>query len=155
MARGNALPDIAEQRSTKRFLISALNICLPILAGLFIYLWYRPDTYLSGYVYRIIGRTVYPSDSETSIILQFLRGYAADILWAYALMFSVSAILGTGKKQMWAAAGICLCLVTLMECLQLTDFVSGTFDLLDILFESASTGLAVLIIHLFERGKTK
>lgn len=120
-----------------------LNIILPLLLGLLIYLTYRPDTMVTEFFHWLpfpIGRNAPQSGLE-----RFLCNYGADILWAYSLTaYTMYWFQGVGKSQ---KSAVVLCLATELgvELFQLTGIIKATFDIWDIVLEFAVTGGIALI----------
>ena len=102
--------------------------------------------------------SVHPAASPTfpSILpvefLCALRNFGSDILWAYALTAALAFILGTRRRSVILSATIAAALGALLEAAQLTGLINGTFDPLDILFETAAALAAASIIHLVLHG---
>ena len=122
-----------------------LNIVIPLLIGSTIYILIRPDTYICQYFYKALCISTPP---EVGIFLPtglqtFLRCFAADILWAYALTFAVSFILKDERSYLY----ICIVFELIMEFIQLSPALPGTFDWLDIIFEICTTAIVSLIIN--------
>ncbi len=58
-------------------------------------------------------------------------------------MFALSYALSAFRHPVLAAAIISFCVGIVLELLQLFDFIAGTFDILDIIFELAAVLIAV------------
>ncbi|MBQ4382328.1 MAG: hypothetical protein II794_06285 [Oscillospiraceae bacterium] len=123
-----------------------LNILLPLAAGAAVYVFFRSDTYIA-----LVVRALLPGMENVGTLpgTAFLRNYACDMLWAWALCFACSWVL-----DLPAAGALCAAaLGALMELLQLRGLMGGTFDLWDIILEALSAFCASLIIYL-KRGKS-
>jgi hypothetical protein len=130
------------------------NIACPILMGFILYVLFRPDTHISKLVYTYIG-IEYTGIPIFNVFTSFIKNFACDILWAYSLTFTVSLLLGQGKKQFKFSFVVCAFFEILMELLQMTQLIGGTFDILDILFEIMTTAIALLIIIKYRKKRSK
>lgn len=132
-----------------------LNIIIPLAIGLILYLSLRKDSYVSLLANTIIHLPNIPEQKLPTGLVAFLRNFASDILWAYALTFAVECVLGYNKKSLLLHILICVCFVVLIELVQKIGIFNGTFDLLDILFEGFSICLAIQIIKKHEEAQNE
>ena len=135
-------------------LFYGLNIIIPLVLGLIIYLLFRRDSRLFVFISRFCS---IPSSLNGSLPLPveaFFRNFASDMLWAYSLTCSVIFVLGYSHKNMLITFLICVCFEIVIEIMQHTSFFHGTFDVLDIILEMFSTCLALIIIKKYEEEKT-
>lgn len=138
------------------FVFWFLNITVPLLIGLFLYVVFRPDTIISNAIYGLLQLTkpdIRANSSLLSEVIFFLRCYSCDMLWAYSLTFACSAIIGTSARQLAVTGIICFSFEILIELLQNYGVLTGVFDFLDIILEIISTLLAVLIIIIHKKIK--
>lgn len=77
----------------------------------------------------------------------FLRNYAGDMLWAYALFITIAWITGDASERKLLE---CVIFEVILECLQKSDIIAGTFDVYDILAEALATFMAYC---LFGKGR--
>ncbi len=125
-------------RSRKIFMFA--NIALSLLVGTCIYVLLSPDVAFVSLVY---------DGSNASSVLprmewQIFRNYVPDMLWAYALVFAVTAIMNgvlTGKTLL-----LVLAFSALMEIIQIIPGICGTFDPADILVEGIAAVFAAIMI---------
>lgn len=68
------------------------------------------------------------------------------MLWSYALTYTLFLVLEPFRKRVIFSAIISTVLGISLELLQYRKVISGTFDILDILFEITAVSLAVVII---------
>ena len=129
-----------------------INILLPLSAGALLYLYWRPDAYISKLISSLFRMPAEPVHGRPAGIYRFIRYYLCDILWAYALTFSLS--LYFGKNALWAALAVGVGFAVLTELLQLLPVTPGSFDILDIIIEMAVCTLTIIIINLYERRNT-
>ncbi len=132
-------------------MIILLHIMIPLLSGALIYILTDPNVLFVRMLSRQRDIPVLPVNSESTVFL-FIRCYLLDILWAYALIFSLYFILDK-DMGLWKIFGIGFLFSTIMEVLQLTVVVPGTFDLWDILMEGVAELIAIFIIKNQEEGK--
>ncbi len=116
----------------KSICIVFLNIFIPLLVGVIIYLWIDRDVYFLR-VLRDLGLIGSGSESLGKIA-NLLRNYGCDVLWAYALSFAILLIFASDYMQ---ALFFCIGFETVMEGVQIIPSVSGTFDWRDLLLEWA------------------
>ena len=142
----------------KQGYLCLIHIGISIVMGVIIYILVRPDTYISR-IFRDIVNISGVGDNVSAVcprpILQFLRYYASDFLWAYALTFAIFYVLRNDKRGILIADGICFVFESSIELLQKFQIVSGTFDWLDILCEFCATAIASLIIKYIRRTKNE
>ena len=68
------------------------------------------------------------------------------MLWAYSLIFSAYAVFDNKTKNLkWIIIAVSL-LIVIIEILQLTKIIHGTFDIFDILAEITAVLIAVIIL---------
>ena len=120
------------------------------MIGLFLYLVLRPDAYITILVNKFIPMPVISGAGVLAAMKKAVRNYAADVLWAYALAFAVMFVLGCSKKDMQIGFLVCSGFEILIEVLQKPGVLYGTFDMLDILFEVISSGIAFMMIKRYE-----
>ncbi len=137
------------------FLFYFLNIVIPLLIGLFIYLTLRRDAFISVVLNRYVSlpELSYPKLPEWPGL--FLRYYASDMLWAYALCFAVQFILGYSRRNQRISFLLCAGLVVLIELLQKYAVIHGTFDLFDIVAETCSVCISLLTVRLYEEARNE
>ena len=134
---------------TKRHTFYLLNIIISLVIGLTVYVCYRPDTFVSNVVYKMFG-TRPDVEMYTSMLPQwltiFIQNYLADILWAYALTFTVSYIWLDQSGSALQVFGIVAVFEFFMEFSQKIDIMPGTFDWMDIVLEICITALLMPFI---------
>ncbi len=128
----------------RKKLFYAANILLPLTLGTHIYALYRPDTWISVQLYRLTG---FQAHTPPLFAAGIFRNYLPDMLWAYALSFSVGSIYRSGKVS-FALSTI---FAASLELLQRPGILPGTFDWMDIILEVCITALAALIIESHEK----
>ena len=130
----------------KKKLFFSLNIAIPLVLGLTVYLTIRNSTYINSFL-AIEGNCV------TNPFLVFVSNWGADILWSYSLTFAVYLSVYAFRKRLILSVIISGLVGTILEFLQYTGFVHGTFDPLDICFEIMAAVIAAIVI--IRRGKNE
>lgn len=113
-------------------------------------MFFRPDAYVSKSVYVIwdvkdIALAISAAIPRPLYVL--LSCYFCDMLWAYALTFTV-AIISDDYKARWfyfVSGGFCV----LSELAQAVGVMPGTFDIIDVVLEISITALCALIINFY------
>ena len=108
----------------KKYIVYA-NISIPILAGSLLYYVTSPQVIFVQNIDRLLGVSLHVGTENTFVVN--LRSYMPDMLWAYALVFSLMLV--TGNKTAYV-----------------TGCVKGTFDVMDIIVEIIAELMAVFII---------
>ena len=128
-----------KKKSCCRFCL--LHAGFALLAGGAIYWLWGGGTYVNEW----FGGSHLPSDGP---LATFLRNYAEDYYWGYALCMALLSLWET-------RTALCLTLAfgAGWELLQGVGVVSGTGDLLDVLGYLAACGTAVWIVKRRNEGK--
>ena len=131
----------------KRRIFIAANITIPLLLGAVIYFLTSSDVIFVEAV-RSLGGVPFQSEQDIALggICQVIRYYLLDILWAYALFFSLYFVIGKGAANLRTALIIAIVFSSVMEIAQLISIVPGYFDGLDIVVEVLAEVFAALII---------
>lgn len=130
--------------SKKAKLIILLNSFVSLILGGFIYVFLKKGTYISGFLQSI--RVDFYFRTPENLFFSLLKNWACDFLWAYSLAFLMYFILRKFKNGLALSSALTLSLGIIMELLQKTAFVSGTFDLLDLAAEAFAVILSIIII---------
>lgn len=131
----------------KKESLFAVNIIVPLVCGLFIYLTKTESTYISDFLSSI--RSILPVIRYPILI----RYYASDFLWAYSMFFCIRLTLGESLKGRHNLTVITVTgfVAVILETLQLIKGVPGTFDPLDIVSELIAITVALTITTIIER----
>ena len=133
-----------------------LNILLPLLAGLSVYILLRPDSYVSLIVSGPLHITYPDTPPEMSHgILRLINNFGPDICWSYSLTFAVYAALHDLRRPLLFTLSIASAVIILVESLQAFGVLSGVFDPLDLVLETAAAITAALILAFFSRKKRR
>ncbi len=132
---------------SKRNSLYAVNVIIPLVCGLFIYLTRIESNFLSSSLSGI--RSVLPVIRYPILI----KNFAADFLWAYSLFFCLRLTLGDLLKGKYSLTVISLTSIVavVFESLQMIKHFPGTFDPLDIVVELIAVIVAFLISKFIER----
>lgn len=130
-------------------IICALNITTPLLFGCLFYYIFWPDVLFVHFLDLLLESDYHILLDDTgSVSFRLLRNYLLDFLWAYALTFSIFILYGSNTAATLKTIFlIAFCFSAILEILQCTSFVPGTFDVLDILTEIFGIASAVFIIR--------
>lgn len=144
-------------RTAKDNIFLIANILLPILLGGIFYYLAAPEVLFVKYMDHSLGRGIHFSGSWMGHeIYIWLRCYLMDMLWGYALVFSLVWLgWGTSCNNLQKMLLLVVIFSAGMECLQLLQYVAGTFDPWDIVVEALAEGLAVFLMHQHFRGGHK
>lgn len=126
---------------SKRNTLFVVNMIIPLVLGLAIYLTKAERTYISDAVpwFRsMIIPVRYP---------HLIRAYACDFLWSYSLFFCFRLTLGEELKGKHNIVVVTLAAITsiTLESLQLISGFPGKFDWLDIVTELIAILVAYII----------
>lgn len=131
----------------------SLSIALPLISGTILYVLFRPDTFISKYIYQLFDRELYLSARNSPFSL-FVKNHLSDILWAYSLTHTAFFIFHTERKHGVGVFQLCVSFESAIEFLQKANVLPGTFDILDVLFEICTTAfITQLINHIFKEKK--
>ncbi|NLG05346.1 MAG: hypothetical protein GX567_16215 [Clostridia bacterium] len=124
-----------------------VNIMIPIIVGAIIYYLLSPDVIFVTYINSIFSMDFYSNiHIHQNGFIVFIRNYVLDMLWGYSLIFSLFYIYGNNTAKLYRILMIGWTFSALIEILQLTPIVKGTFDICDIVVELLSELFAVFII---------
>lgn len=129
-----------------------LNIFIPLLLGVCVYVIFRPDTYIARCLYILFPTSVL-ENIQVGTEHVFCKNFMCDMLWAYALYAAVAVCVGTQNRI--TAGGISWGLCIFVEVLQQIGLLNGTGDVWDVMFEGVAIVAAIVVITIYERkGKT-
>ena len=121
------------------------NIVIPLFIGLTIYLFCYRNTYINSAFENFLGIS-FPYLYFDNFFYQFITCWTCDILWAYALTFSLFFYFKDFKNSLLFSGLLSISLSIIIECLQVCGYINGTFDIWDIVLEFSAIFLAVIII---------
>lgn len=144
-----------QKKSRGHALFWVLNISLPLLAGLAVYLIFRPDAAISRAFCSFTGFTPPQLSTGWSRLDLAIRYFAPDVLWAYAFSSVAMLIIGPAKLGILAGAALSAAFEVTAELLQLYGILPGTFDIRDVLLEIAASAFAMIVVLLVLGRKKK
>lgn len=98
------------------------------------------------------GRFDRPSiDVLSHPVLKFIRNYAFDFIWAFAMTNALFIIINNNAKPIVICLVVPVVLGIAMEILQLLGIAQGTFDIWDVVAEGLGSVLGAIIINIFRR----
>ena len=97
------------------------NISLPILVGSLFYYVTSPQVIFAQNIDSLLGVSLHVGTENTFVVN--LRSYMPDMLWAYALVFSLMLVTGNKTAYVWKMFVIAGMFSTIMEVLQVTGCV--------------------------------
>ena len=140
---------INTMKREKRSVI-VLNCIIPIFIGAFVYYLISPDVFFVRKIDAWIGQGIHFNVNYMDIEwLRIFRNYFLDALWAYALVFALFCVSDNNAASMWRIMGIAVIFSAIMEILQITPMVKGTFDIWDIIVEILAEMVAVFVIKYY------
>lgn len=127
------------------------HILVPLSAGLFIYLIYRPEAWITRLFAKINIITI--SAIPQNIFEKFVCNYGGDLLWAHSLTFFIAYFLPNRKEKGIAVLLICMAVEVSFEVSQLlVSSMHGTFDVIDIFLEVLTS--IIIVFRLFNKTKS-
>lgn len=127
-----------------------LNILIPLLLGFSVYIVFRPDAIISVYIFSLLKLHPIVLCLSPEWLRIFVNNFLSDFLWAYSLTFVVSLILGYSRKNQIISFSLCFIFEAIIELLQRTKFIHGTFDIIDVFVESIAILFALVLIKKYE-----
>ena len=138
------------------FTICILLIIIPLVFGSILYLVYRPDTYISRFILNSMeAGNLSKARSQLIIcypVLSYLsKNYLPDCCWAFSLESCLALVLHNSERVVVSSLIISAAFLSLMETLQVTPLIPGTFDVIDISVELTAIAVAGIIINLLRK----
>lgn len=131
--------------NNKRRLFTALNILLPLIAGVMVYIFIQKNTHLENVLVGIFAVDFKPL-IWSGWTYTFTICWLCDVLWAYSLTFSLWAVLCPWKNAVLFSVVLAFVAGVSFELLQFFEVMSGTFDIFDIILELMAASLAAVVI---------
>ena len=137
-------------KDVNKKIILVLNIVSPVIIGAFIYYMVSPDVIFVKKIDAIIGGIINIHISPVNNVhFELFRNYFLDMMWGYALVFALFYIIGNNAVKIEKIFWMAFIFSAVMELLQVTPFVQGTFDIFDIGVEFLAEIIAAFIINKF------
>lgn len=112
-----------------------------LILGLSIYLFFNRNADIS----KIIFPMVPVVNVSESFVIEMIRSYGADLLWASAFTLVIQAILALRRSRVWLLL-LCSILGIIFEFLQFVGVAKGTADILDVFIYLVGCAFGILII---------
>lgn len=126
-----------------------LNTLVSVSIGTLFYVFFRPSSYISLFVHYVIA---YATNNDVYIrnirilLPQVINNYIGDILWSYALTFTLFSVLdSTAGRDLKIILATTITAIISIEYLQKIAMFSGVFDLRDICIEIITVSIVILI----------
>lgn len=135
--------------TTDIFLIC--NILIPLIIGAYIYIFVDNDSYFGNFIRGFFDVTMFEFNSN---IVNILRNWGCDFLFAYALLFA----LYMNTKVLCISisyTAVCSVGLELLQLIQIDFLKCGTFDVIDIIVEIAAICFGATFISCFNHIKIK
>ena len=133
-----------------------MNILVPVIIGAVIYYLVSPDVMFVKMADKLLfGGIHITTEAEYLPFIRIIRNFLPDMMWAYALTFTVFLVFCSERKGLLKSFIVSFVFSTIMETAQLLPFVAGTFDVMDIILETLALAVAVMVIYIkyFTGGK--
>ena len=137
----------------KKYIFFTLNIFIPLVIGLIIYLFCYRTTYINSVFTEFFGFSL-PYIYFDNAFHRFITCWACDMLWAYSLTFALYLCFQVFKSPLIITSVTSSVFAIIIELLQINNIINGTFDILDIITELLAISLAIIIMKHFEKQKT-
>ena len=137
------------KNNQKQKLFIVLHFILPLFMGACIYFIIDPNTEFAKGVYRVWGWKSEVGFVKRGILSTFLRNYALDMLWGYALVFALYYANGCNAAKIPHIFCASFLFSILMELFQWIEIAEGVFDFADIVVEGIAEGIAAYVLRLF------
>lgn len=134
----------------RKLIFFVLNVGMPLFIGGLLYILLVPTAHISEMIYQLLN--ISSPDLNINLVDSFISCYLSDLLWAYALFNLIFCIWVEDKKSALMATTICIFVELVVEFLQLTPIIDGTFDWNDIAVELFADFLACGSIYIYSIG---
>lgn len=125
---------------------SIVFVIIPLCIGAILYYVFCKDVWFVKIIDGWFGQFDRPS------INGFIRNYAFDFIWAFAMTNAMFIIFNNNAKPIAICLVIPVVLGVAMEILQLLGISQGTFDIWDVVAEGLGAVLGAIIINTFRRN---
>ncbi len=120
------------------------------MAGGVIYYLFSPSSIFVRFIDGLIGSSFHLKLESGSIVL-LVRCYLPDALWAYSC--TIILLFAMSPRRYLIAITVILSFIVFMELIQIIPGVPGTFDLLDILWETVASVIAIIVYLVKRKGE--
>lgn len=141
-----------DRRKLHETLFCILNVIFSIVPATLFYIECAPDVQFVQYIHSLFPDIAHGQEVLVSnAVCVFIRNYLLDAAWSYALVFTLFIFFHINTAGIWKSFTCAVLCGSIMEGLQLTHLVKGTFDVRDIIAELIAALCAVLITLFFFR----
>lgn len=138
----------------KRVLL--LHCIISLLLGGIIYFVFSPEVHFINAVDKVTGlRTHIDFFPEMTPVTKVIRYWGPDMLWSYALLFSLHLVTDNSAASTEKLFCIAVLFTLATEVVQFIPGSSGTFDVWDIIAEWTSLLIAEVIIKYYTMRRRK
>ena len=124
-----------------------MNILLPVMVGGITYYLISPEVFFVRQLDALLGSGIHIENvGSQGTFFRWFRNYALDMLWGYALFFTLHLMVADDTAEWWKTFGMAAVFSAGMELLQIMPGVAGTFDVWDIVVELLAEGMAALVL---------
>lgn len=117
------------------------------MIGALTYYVISPDVIFVQQIDSFLGIDNHGYDiAHASSAIRFVRLYFLDMTWGYALVFALYLLTGNNTADLIKLLILAIAFSAVLEFLQITSLVKGTFDVIDIVAEALAEMVAVFII---------
>lgn len=128
--------------------ILALHVICPIITGALIYYLISPDVIFVIKIDAVLGGVINVHRTPVdNVFFRLIRNYFLDMMWGYALVFALFYIIGNNAVKIEKIFWMAFSFSAVMEMIQITPLVQGTFDMFDIGVEFLAEVIAAFIIN--------
>lgn len=135
---------------TSDILFYSLNIIIPLVLGVMIYLISRPQSYVSVFVYDLfsLGDGALFSGIR---LPELINNFGCDFLWGYSLTVCFFFV----SRSYRYTVIVCSIFMILSELAQLLPFFRLRFDIIDIAVELAAMAIAMMVLVIRQSRQNK
>lgn len=124
-----------------------MNILLPVMVGGITYYLISPEVFFVRQLDALLGSGIHIENvGSQGTFFRWFRNYALDMLWGYALFFTLHLMVADDTAEWWKTFGMAAVFSAGMELLQIMPGVAGTFDVWDIVVEVLAEGIAAVVL---------
>lgn len=135
--------------NSKNIIFRLINVVVPILLGGILYYIFCPDVSFVNAIDEAMGAGFHIRAQNTNNELyQFIRFYAFDFAWAYAMSNALSIFLDNDLRPNPFSMVITIVIGIILELMQLWGVTIGTYDFRDVFSESLGAMVGTFIIHI-------
>ena len=128
-----------------------MMVVIPLVVGLVVYLFFKPSAYVSKLITSTLGIRGLSVQVPNDWFWNIVRYYMCDFLWAFSLTAVIALIFYDSRYTVFISISICLLVGIFIELMQLWHFVSGIFDVGDLIAQSIGSIISIIISMMYLR----